>query len=82
MKPFYRIGEVAALLGEKTYVVRFWEQQFGLRPSRNNGGQRVYTRAQLVYLLAAKQLLRDMGYTIWGAKQQLDRRPIPADAAT
>ena len=40
----YKIGEDAALLNLKTYVLRFWETEFPqIAPLRTETGRRVYT---------------------------------------
>lgn len=71
MKPFCRIGELATMLTEKPHTVRFWEQEFGIKPERSSKGHRVYSRAQVVKLMAVRSLLREMGFTIAGARARL-----------
>ena len=68
------IGEVAAALGVRQHVLRYWEQQFPmLRPLKRSGGRRYY-RAEDVELLAriATLITRD-GYTLKGARQAIER---------
>lgn len=68
----YRIGEAAALLDLKTYVLRFWETEFPqLEPLRTEKGQRLYTEEHVVMLRAIKSLLHDRGMTIDGARRYL-----------
>ena len=72
VKLFYRIGEVAHLVGVETHVLRYWETEFrSLRPKKSAKGQRVYSRRDLEKLLRIKDLLYREGYTIAGAKRQL-----------
>jgi DNA-binding transcriptional MerR regulator len=72
VKLFYRIGEVAQLVGVETHVLRYWETEFrSLRPKKSAKGQRVYSRRDLERLLRIKELLYREGYTIAGAKRQL-----------
>jgi len=72
VKLFYRIGEVAQLVGVETHVLRYWETEFrSLRPKKSAKGQRVYSRRDLEKLLRIKDLLYREGYTIAGAKRQL-----------
>jgi len=72
VKLFYRIGEVAQLVGVETHVLRYWETEFrSLRPKKSAKGQRVYSRRDLEKLLRIKELLYREGYTIAGAKRQL-----------
>lgn len=71
-KPYFRIGEVAELLGVETYVLRYWESEFPqLKPVRAPSRQRLYRRADVETLLYIKGLLHEQGYTIAGAKRRL-----------
>lgn len=79
VKLFYRIGEVAQLVGVETHVLRYWETEFrSLRPKKSAKGQRVYSRRDLEKLLRIKELLYREGYTIAGAKRQM-KEGEPAD---
>jgi DNA-binding transcriptional MerR regulator len=79
VKLFYRIGEVAQLVGVETHVLRYWETEFrSLRPKKSAKGQRVYSRRDLEKLLRIKDLLYREGYTIAGAKRQM-KEGEPAD---
>ena len=72
-KPYFRIGEVAELLGVETYVLRYWESEFPqLKPVRAPSRQRLYRRVDVETLLYIKGLLHEEGYTIAGAKRRLD----------
>lgn len=82
-KPYFRIGEVAELLGVETYVLRYWESEFPqLRPVRAPSRQRLYRRADVETLVYIKGLLHEQGYTIAGAKRRLAEvkaaQPAPA----
>ncbi len=70
-KPYYRIGELSQMLGLKPYVIRYWEQEFGLTPKRGLGYQRQYTDEDLRIFQEIKRLLYEEGYTIAGAKKKL-----------
>jgi len=70
-KLYLRIGEVSRLLGVRPHVIRYWEQEFGLRPKRGLGMQRRYTQEEVERLLTIKRLLYEEGYTIAGAKKKL-----------
>jgi DNA-binding transcriptional MerR regulator len=68
-KLYFRIGEVAALCRVETYVLRFWQTEFGqLRPGKSGTGQRLYRMRDVEMALRIKRLLHDEGYTIAGAK--------------
>ena len=67
----FRIGELADHLGVERFVVRFWEKEFGLKPSRSQGGQRFYEEKDLERFEQIKELLYNQGFTISGAKKLL-----------
>lgn len=70
---FYRIGDAAALLGLKPYVLRFWETEFPhIRPMRSDTGQRLYTEEHVERIRELQDLLHVQGLTIDGAKKKLN----------
>jgi len=72
MPATYKIGEAAALLNLKTYVLRFWETEFpGIAPMRTEKGQRLYTEEHLALLERIRYLLHERGLTIGGARRAL-----------
>jgi DNA-binding transcriptional MerR regulator len=72
-KEFFKIGEVARLLGVAPYVLRYWESEFRreVRPERSRGNQRVYRKRDVEQLLRIKRLREDEGLQISGAKRRL-----------
>lgn len=70
-KLYFRIGEVAELVGVEPHVLRYWESEFRLRPHRSGSGQRLYRKQDVAKFLRVKQLLHDEGYTIAGARKLL-----------
>jgi DNA-binding transcriptional MerR regulator len=75
-KPYFKIGEVAALAGVAPSVLRFWETEFrGLKPEKTKTNQRVYTRKHAELVLTIRELLYDRGFTIAGARQKLRESP-------
>ena len=71
-KLYFRIGEVARLLGVAPYVLRFWESEFPhLKPNKGGTGQRLYRRRDVEAALRIRHLLYDEGYTIDGARKAL-----------
>src|SRR5215831_14560035 len=75
-KLFFRIGEVAGLVGVEPHVLRYWEREFrSIRPQKSTKGQRVYSRKDVENLLRVRDLLYRDGFTIAGAKKQLRRGP-------
>lgn len=78
-KLFFRIGEVAGLVGVEPHVLRYWEREFrSIRPTKSAKGQRVYSRKDVENLIRVRELLYRDGFTIAGAKKKLQR---PADDA-
>ena len=78
-KHYFRIGEVADLLGVEPHVVRFWQQQFAqVRPERSSTGRLLFGRPALARLARIRALLDDEGFTIAGAKKALSHEPAPA----
>lgn len=71
-KLYFRIGEVAKLVGVKPYVLRYWETEFTvLRPGKTPSHHRLYRRRDVEMLLEIKDLLYEQGFTIAGAKKKL-----------
>ena len=70
-KLYFRIGEVAQLVGVDAHVLRYWESEFRMKPHRSNSGQRLYRKQDLSRFLRIKHLLHDEGYTIAGARKVL-----------
>lgn len=74
-KFYFKIGEVAELLGLPTHVLRFWESEFKrIKPKRTSAGQRLYRKKDVQLILEIKQLLYEKKYTIPGAKNYLKDR--------
>ena len=71
-KKKFRIGDLAQELKVKKYVIRFWEKEFDLESDRSEGGQRFYTTEDFSLFSAIKDLLYNRGFTILGAKKELD----------
>ena len=70
-KLYFRIGEVASLVGVDAHVLRYWESEFRMRPHRSSSGQRLYRKQDLARFFRIKRLLHDEGYTIAGARRVL-----------
>jgi len=85
-KLYFKIGEVSAIAGLPTYVLRFWETQFTkISPKRTSSGQRLYRKNDVEVILRIKSLLHEKKFTIKGAVQHLKthsavkKRPSPTD---
>lgn len=68
----FTIGEVCRALEMKPHIVRYWEQEIGiLSPSKDLGGRRIYTLADLQLLFRIKYLVQERRFTVEGAAQRL-----------
>src|SRR5438309_2175835 len=71
-KLYFKIGEVARLVGVKPYVLRYWETEFSVvRPGKTRSKHRLYRRKDVETLLEIRRLLYAERYTIEGAKRRL-----------
>lgn len=84
-KLYFRIGEVAKIVGVKPYVLRYWETEFSvLKPGKTPSRHRLYRRRDVETLLEIKSLLYEEGFTIAGAKKKLkeiEKETLPAIAS-
>jgi DNA-binding transcriptional MerR regulator len=72
-KRYFTIGEVSELCGVKPHVLRYWEQEFSqLKPVKRRGNRRYYQRHDVVLIREIRGLLYEQGFTIGGARQQLE----------
>jgi DNA-binding transcriptional MerR regulator len=78
---FFKIGEVAKIVGVRPHVLRYWESEFTqLRPMKTRGSHRVYRRRDVELAVTVRSLLQDQGFTIAGAKKrlrELSRQAVP-----
>lgn len=71
-KLYYSIGEVARAFDVNTSLIRFWEGEFDiLKPKKNAKGNRKFTPEDIKNLELIYYLVKDRGFTLEGAKQQL-----------
>lgn len=74
-KLYFRIGEVARLVGVEQYVLRYWEKVFPrLAPRKSEREHRLYRRKDVELALEIKHLLYEKRYTIEGARKYLAER--------
>ena len=79
-KLYFRIGEVASLVGVEPHVLRYWEREFrSIRPTKSAKGQRVYSRRDVENLMRVRELLYQEGFTIAGAKKKLHRPGVDVE---
>jgi DNA-binding transcriptional MerR regulator len=71
-KLYFKIGEVANIVGVKPYVLRYWESEFSMvKPAKTRSKHRLYRRKDVETLLQIKQLLHEQRFTIEGARKRL-----------
>lgn len=68
----FRIGELAEQLNVERFVIRFWEKEFDIKTTRSEGGQRFYSQEDFEKFKLIKELLYNKGFTIAGAKKQIE----------
>lgn len=71
---FLTIGELCQRAGIREHTLRYWEKEFSdfLKPYRSKGGHRRYDEHDARKILKIKELVKDDGYTIKGAKKLLE----------
>lgn len=74
-KLYYTIGEVAEMFEVNTSLVRFWEKEFDIiKPKKNKKGNRLFTADDIDNLRLIYHLVKEKGYTLRGAKEELKMR--------
>ena len=70
-KKYYKIREVAEILGIPASTLRFWETRFTvIKPKRNPHGQRLYSAADIEKIRMVHYLVKDKGLKLEAAEQQ------------
>ncbi|MBK0379115.1 MerR family transcriptional regulator [Mucilaginibacter segetis] len=71
-KMYYTMGEVSAMFEVNQSLIRFYEKEFDiLQPKKNKKGNRYFTAEDIENFKMIFHLIRDKGYTLQGAKDQL-----------
>ncbi|MBL7686191.1 MAG: MerR family transcriptional regulator [Deltaproteobacteria bacterium] len=71
-KLYFKIGEVADLVGVKPYVLRYWETEFpDIAPGKSRTNQRLYKRKEVEKVLLIRDLLYKEKFTINGARKRI-----------
>jgi DNA-binding transcriptional MerR regulator len=75
LKRYYTIGEMAERFGVSKSLIRFWENEFDfLRPHKTSKGDRRFTQRNLDQFQLIYHLVKERGFTLEGAKQEIRRR--------
>lgn len=76
-KLYFKIGEVAKLIGVEPYVLRYWETEFPqIAPIKSQSGQRLYRRDDVETIIHIRELLYGQKFTIDGARNSLTKKKI------
>jgi DNA-binding transcriptional MerR regulator len=74
-KLYYSISEVSELFDLNASTLRFWEKEFDvLSPTKNKKGNRLFTKKDIEHIATIVDLVKQKGFTIQGAKDQLKHR--------
>lgn len=71
-KKYYKISEVAEIVGVPCSTLRFWESRFTIiKPKRNSGGTRFYTPADVEKIRMIYYLVKEKGLKLEAAENQI-----------
>ena len=78
-KMYYSIGEVSEMFNVATSLIRFWETEFDIiKPKKKGKGNRKYTPEDVENIRMVYQLVKEQGYTLQGAKEQIRLNQLKA----
>lgn len=73
-KSTFKVHEVCALTGIKSYVLRFWESEFDeISPITSSSGQKLYEQKDIEAVLVIKKLLFEDKHTIERARVEIKK---------
>lgn len=73
-KRYYSIGEVAEMFDVSKSLIRYWEQEFDVfKPHKTRSGERKFTPENITQFLQIYQLVKERGFTLNGAKIEIQR---------
>ena len=79
-KLYYSIGELASMLDVNASLLRFWEKEFQLQVVKKNAkGNRMYSIKEIATINKIYTLVKIQGYTLDGAKTQLNLSKAHSD---
>lgn len=71
-KKYYKISEVAEIVGLPCSTLRFWESRFTIiKPKRNSGGTRFYTPSDVEKIRMIYYLVKEKGLKLEAAENQI-----------
>lgn len=82
-KRFYKISEVAEIIGLPASTLRFWEKNFTIiNPKRNASGSRFYTPEDIEKIRQIHYLVKEKGLKLEAAQEALKKNPEGIDKKT
>lgn len=79
-KKFYKISDVAAILGIPATTLRYWEKEFTIiKPRRNAKNIRFYTPADIETIRKVYYLVKEKGLKLDAAQEQIRRNRANVD---
>jgi DNA-binding transcriptional MerR regulator len=73
-KLYYTQAEIAELISEETWTIRYWEQSFKkLRPASNKNGRKLYSQRNVELFGIVKKLIREDKLSSIGVKEHLEK---------
>lgn len=79
-KKFYKISDVAEILGIPASTLRFWEKQFTIiKPRRNAKNIRFYTPQDIETIRKVYYLVKEKGLKLDAAQEQICRNRANVD---
>lgn len=79
-KKFYKISDVAEILGIPASTLRFWEKQFTIiKPRRNAKNIRFYTPQDIETIRKVYYLVKEKGLKLDAAQEQILRNRANVD---
>jgi DNA-binding transcriptional MerR regulator len=79
-KKYFKIGEVAEMLGVNASTLRFWEKNFPqIQPMKNKKGDRIYQLKDIEILKEIHYLSHNKGLRLANASKKISRNPDKQD---
>lgn len=74
---YFSISEVSELVDEEQHILRYWEKEFSqLKPKKNRGGNRAYSRKDIELIRLVKKLMRNEKLSLKAAKDFLAKMDL------
>ena len=80
-KLYYSISELSKHFDVAPSLLRYWESEFNsIKPRRNSKGTRFYTKKDVEEIAKIHLLVKEQGYTLQGAREQLKKNKSKIDS--